>query len=313
MTTRGGWPGEVFARMRRVAASPSSTGIRTSIRMTSGVSSAASSTACAPSPAWPTTSRSGCASSSALNPARTISWSSTTMTLMATSHLPPDRNERLHQITAFRGRSRAHRPVDERHSLSHPDEAVAATGRRYDGVGRPFVLHSHLELVCAVPHRHLHNRVQRVPHRVAQRLLHHPVGSQLNSRIEPGRHLANESHVRTSSPSALDQLGKLFQTRLRLQRTRRRLLDRLPQQPQYPTHLRQREPRCLSNRSELRTDVLRYVGQPVRRTVRADHHDRQVMGDHVMELASDSSPFLQSLTFGSFGPADRLLLGQAAA
>ena len=66
------------AQITRVASIPSITGIRTSISTTSGRCSTLSRTASAPSAAAPTTVMSFCVSSSAENPARTISWSSAT-------------------------------------------------------------------------------------------------------------------------------------------------------------------------------------------------------------------------------------------
>ena len=58
--------------MARVACNPSITGIRTSIKMTSGPSSATRSTASFPLTASPITSMSGCALSRIENPDRTI-------------------------------------------------------------------------------------------------------------------------------------------------------------------------------------------------------------------------------------------------
>lgn len=64
--------------MARVAATPSRSGIRTSMSITSGVVRAVNSIAALPSPASPTTVRSGWLSSSIRNPVRSNSWSSTT-------------------------------------------------------------------------------------------------------------------------------------------------------------------------------------------------------------------------------------------
>ena len=73
------------ARMRRVASSPSSSGIRMSIRMTFGRHLAAWSTASRPLPASATTSMSVSPESSMRKPARTIDWSSATRTRMLTA------------------------------------------------------------------------------------------------------------------------------------------------------------------------------------------------------------------------------------
>ena len=77
------------ARIRRVASSPSSSGIRMSIRMTFGWKRAAWATASRPLLASATTSRSGSSASSSRNPARTIDWSSTTRTRMVIGHRRP--------------------------------------------------------------------------------------------------------------------------------------------------------------------------------------------------------------------------------
>ena len=68
--------------MRRVASSPSISGMRMSITTTSGFSARTCSSACAPVAASPTTSMSSRESSSARNPARTIGWSSASTTLV---------------------------------------------------------------------------------------------------------------------------------------------------------------------------------------------------------------------------------------
>ncbi len=74
--------------IRRVAAMPSSTGIRMSIRVTSGTSSETIATASSPLPASPTTSKSLSPSSSERNPARTMPWSSTIASRMVMSWPP---------------------------------------------------------------------------------------------------------------------------------------------------------------------------------------------------------------------------------
>ena len=68
------------ARMRRVASSPSSSGMRMSIRTTVGWKRAALSTASSPLLASATTSMSSSPESSMRKPARTIDWSSATRT-----------------------------------------------------------------------------------------------------------------------------------------------------------------------------------------------------------------------------------------
>ncbi len=67
----------------RVASIPSITGIRTSIKITSGRACRAFCTASAPLPASPTTARPGVAAMIPQNPTRTRAWSSATTTRMA--------------------------------------------------------------------------------------------------------------------------------------------------------------------------------------------------------------------------------------
>jgi hypothetical protein len=63
-----------------VASMPFMTGIRTSIRMTSGLVLRAASTASAPLPASPTTAKPGVAAMIPQKPTRTRAWSSATTT-----------------------------------------------------------------------------------------------------------------------------------------------------------------------------------------------------------------------------------------
>ena len=76
------------ATIWRVASTPSITGIRMSITTTSGLSLFAALTPSSPFLASPTTSRFGCAFSSATIPIRTIAWSSTTSTLVFSIGFP---------------------------------------------------------------------------------------------------------------------------------------------------------------------------------------------------------------------------------
>ena len=70
----------VLAVIRLVASMPSMTGMRTSIRMTSGLVRRAASTASAPLPASPTTVKPGVAAMIPQKPTRTSAWSSATTT-----------------------------------------------------------------------------------------------------------------------------------------------------------------------------------------------------------------------------------------
>ncbi len=103
-----------WARICRVAARPSSTGIRMSISTTSGRSSRAARTPAAPSPASPTTSKPPAASSTVRRPNRTSSSSSTSSTRI-TSAAPP--------------RRRSRRPAAARPAAGRPACAPAHPGR----------------------------------------------------------------------------------------------------------------------------------------------------------------------------------------
>lgn len=75
--------GSCCAQMRRVASTPSSRGMRTSISTTSTAVDRRISIASAPSPASATTSMSGWAASTIRKPVRSSTWSSTSITRMA--------------------------------------------------------------------------------------------------------------------------------------------------------------------------------------------------------------------------------------
>ena len=113
-----------LAVISRVAAMPSSSGMRMSISTTSGSSRPALWIASWPLEASPTTSRSGWFSSTSRNPARTSDWSSAIRTRML-----------MRRPIGSRARTRKPplgRPADveraavERDALAHPDQAVAA-------------------------------------------------------------------------------------------------------------------------------------------------------------------------------------------
>jgi hypothetical protein len=81
--------GSIIALICRVACRPSSTGMRTSIRITSGRSAAARLTASAPFTASPMTSMSGSLFSRVVKPDRTMPWSSAITTRTVTTSPPP--------------------------------------------------------------------------------------------------------------------------------------------------------------------------------------------------------------------------------
>ena len=99
-----------------MASRPSRTGIRTSISTTSGRVRCTSSTASRPSPACPTTTRSGAEPTIPLRPARSRTWSSATTTLIVTDRV----------------RRRLRDQIVESHQREAPDhaKAVAAAAAR---------------------------------------------------------------------------------------------------------------------------------------------------------------------------------------
>ena len=110
-----------------MAASPSSTGIRMSISVTSGCSRVTTSTASWPFAASPTTSRSGSDSSSDRKPARTMPWSSQ-MTMRVISRSLSGRRGGQPGAAAGGGLE-PHRAAVQRHPLADADQAVTAVRR----------------------------------------------------------------------------------------------------------------------------------------------------------------------------------------
>ena len=88
----GMFAGDPAATSAEIAVTPSISGIRRSIRITSGASAPARRTASAPFPASPTTSNPGSPSNIPINPLRTTGWSSTIITRIgAFTRSPPGR------------------------------------------------------------------------------------------------------------------------------------------------------------------------------------------------------------------------------
>src|SRR5213076_112 len=160
------------ATMRRVAAIPSSTGMRMSISTTSGRSRRASVTASSPSPASPTTVVSGSVSKIFRRPTRTSAWSSAIRTVVIGSAAGRARRSR-------RSAAGVEAAAVERHTLAHAHEAVPAGCCRRRGSGA-VVGDLELERVRRVADLDPRPRLARVLQRVRQRLLHDPVGGQLD-------------------------------------------------------------------------------------------------------------------------------------
>ena len=167
--------------MRRVASIPSSTGMRMSISTTSGRNRRASETASSPSPASPTMSVSGSASRILRRPTRTRAWSSAIRTRR---HRIGSRTRTANPPLGCRPASRL--AAVECHALAHADEPVTAA-RDWRRVAGAVVGDLELERVRAVANVDARARLTCVLERVRQRLLHDPVGRQL----DPDRQLAS--------------------------------------------------------------------------------------------------------------------------
>src|SRR5688572_24694862 len=174
--------------MRRVASSPSSSGMRMSIKTTAGRKRAAFSTASSPLLASATTSMSGSPESSMRKPARTIDWSSATRTRTVIGF------ERCSCVLPVKGEARAedeapvgcgprvHLAAVDLHPFADADEAVAETvGRRG---ARAVVDDFELDLVGAITDDHVGVAGVRVLERVGQALLHDPIRRQLDRARE---------------------------------------------------------------------------------------------------------------------------------
>ena len=174
-------PSVSVARIRRVASRPSSSGIRMSMRITSGCRRAAWTTASRPLLASATTSMSGSSASSSRKPARTIDWSSTTSTRMVIGR---------HRAAAA-GHGRGSRRPGRVRRTSRRRRPSPARGCRPDRVParRPstrlaacaVVAHLEPQLVGLVGHRDLGRAGAGVLEAVGQPLLHDAVRRQVEA------------------------------------------------------------------------------------------------------------------------------------
>ena len=108
----------------RVASTPSMTGIRISMTITSGRVRAAAAIASRPLAASPTTSMSSSPVSTMRKPVRTSSWSSTSSTRMLMARRRA-RRQAGHHAEALVRRLGDERPAQHRDPLAHPDQAAA--------------------------------------------------------------------------------------------------------------------------------------------------------------------------------------------
>src|SRR5829696_5131874 len=172
------------ATIRRVASSPSMTGMRMSIRTTSGRAERARATAAAPSPASPTTSTSPASSSRARNPARTSPWSSTRTTLITDCR----REGGLDAEAAAGAGAGLEAAAEGPGPFPHPQDPLAAAGAV--AVARPGAavvgdLDHHLAV--GVTDGHLGPAGPGVADHVGQRLLDDAVGGQVDGGRQPPR------------------------------------------------------------------------------------------------------------------------------
>src|SRR5262249_45451920 len=141
----------------RVASTPSMRGIRTSMSTTSTSVVFSSSSAASPSPASATTSMSGWAPSTILNPARNSSWSSTSITritpgppfLCRLDHGQPGQPLEAAALPGAHG----HGAAVHADPLAHADQAVAVQALR--GRRAPAVVgHAHDQLRAPIVDLH---------------------------------------------------------------------------------------------------------------------------------------------------------------
>ena len=293
---------------------PSSRGIRMSISTTSGRSRRATATACTPSPASPTTSRSGSASSSTRNPPRTSSWSSATSTRMLTG--APQRQG----ARGRRTRRPACGPVSSRPSKTATRSRIPASplprACRGPAAGGGQARSARPPRPWSAVHPDPHPRRRPAPPcrtTLVQRLLHDAVGADRDAGADAHRVAVDGAGRPAGLPSAHP---------LRPVRAGRRArgcgssVDRAPppapvapDDPQEAAHLDQRRPSGVLHRAHrLAGSVGVRPGQGLRGLSLHDHH-RHPVGDHVVQLAGDPA----ALAFGSL-PGDvggaRLHLGR---
>src|SRR6478735_12554624 len=209
---------EPDSKSRRVAARPSSPGIRMSIRHTSAEVRRTSRTAASPSKDWATTSRSGSPSRMRLRPARTTSWSSATTTRTTSADLPrwsSDRNPGADTEPGTVGTGLGRAPAGT-HPLLHAAQAVARARlvpRVTRGTG---VAHFELDRRGEPPDRDRGRRGSRVLAHVGERLLDDPVRREGHPLAERRRWtLDPELDADAGCGGRPDELGDVSDARLR--------------------------------------------------------------------------------------------------
>ena len=200
------------------------------------------------------------------------------------------RQPRGHLIATGRARACLHPAAVDGHPLAHPGQPVAGPV----GGGRaapPVVGDPQQQRVLQVAQRHLGGGPgPAVLAGVGERLLHDPVGGQRRAVRQRLRHtLDGEGDRQARGPGLFEQLAELADAG---QRGAFRLgaVFVPPQHAQHAPHLRQRLPAGGGDRGQRLLGAVRVGAQRVGGAVRLDHHDADVVGDHVVELAGDPGP-----------------------
>jgi hypothetical protein len=170
----------------------------------------------------------------------------------------------------------------------------AAHERRLAARGRagPVVADAQSQAVVGVVQLHIDGGAWRVPTGVGESLLDDPVGGKLDTGVECGRRaVKDEAGSRPGRvPRSVDEVVQLAQSRLRVP-VRGFDPGVLAQHAEQPPHLGQRGPGGVAD-----------VGQPLRTggghprggqagCLRLHDDHRDVVGDDVVQLAGDASPF----------------------
>ena len=186
----------------------------------------------------------------------------------------------------------------ERDPLAHADETVAAAGGAR-GASRAVVDDLELERVGAVADVDGRARIAGVLERVGQRLLHDPVGRQLDPDRElPSLALDAELDGKARLAELPDEGRHVVEPRL----GRQRLVRVAAEHAEQAAHLGERAAPALLDRLQhlARRGVRVAEHAPLGAGLQDDHRD--VVRDHVVQLTRDPRPFLD----------DRLARGHVA-
>src|SRR4029453_10008467 len=305
------------AAIRRVASSPSSTGMRMSIRTTSGRAERARSTAAAPSPASPTTSMSPASSSNARNPARTRCWSSTSRTLITGA---PPRGSPDPSGCGSRGGHREGGQDPEAAlvagaglqaaakgpgPLPHPqDPLAAAASLAVPGpAGTAVVGDLDRHPAVGVGDGDLGPAGPGVTDHVGQRLLHHPVEGQVDGGREAPRLALQRDLDLDPGPGRLgDQGVQLAQAGRRAQRGLPVSPVAVAQHPQHGVELGQGLVAGLADGGQGLGRLVGPAPQQVGGDPGLDADDPDGVGDDVGELPGHPHPLLLDAPAGLLLP-----------